>query len=71
MTGALYGLSHATLKLERSACDATGKELSLLVEELLEEFGVLVVDILDATSLKATIFFLLNVNRQRGEITDF
>ncbi len=71
MACTLHGLCHAALELQRSAGDTAGKYLALLVEELLEEFGILVVDILDAASLKATILFLLNVNRQRGEITDF
>ena len=66
MAGTLNGLSHATLELERSSGDTTGKELALLVEELLEEFGILVIDILDTASLETAIFLFLNVYRQGG-----
>ena len=38
MTGALNGLSHAALELERSAGDAARQDLALLVEELLQDF---------------------------------
>ena len=71
MACTLYSLSHTTLELERSSGDATGKELALLVEELLEEFGILVVDILDTASLETAIFLLLYVYRQGCEVTDF
>lgn len=62
MTSTLYCLCHTTLEFERSTGDTSGKYLALLVEELLEEFRILVVDILDATSLKATIFLLLYIH---------
>jgi hypothetical protein len=71
VTGTLNGLSHTTLELERSSGDTTGKELALLVEELLEEFGILVVDILDTASLETAIFLLLNVYRKGSEVADF
>ena len=50
MTGTLNGLSHATLELQRSTGDATGQDSTLLVEELLQEFGILVVDVLDTAA---------------------
>ncbi len=59
MAGALHGLSHTTLELQRSTCDAAGKDFALLVKEFLKEFGILVIDILDATSLKRQYFFFL------------
>ncbi len=71
MAGALNGLSHTTLELQRSTCDAAGKDFALLVKEFLKEFGILVIDILDATSFETAIFFLFYVNRQRSEVTDF
>ena len=37
MTCTLYGLCHAALELQRSAGNATRQDLSLFVEELLEE----------------------------------
>ena len=71
MAGALNGLSHATLKLEGGSGDAAGKDFALLVEELLEEFGIFVVDLLDAASLKTAVFFLLHVYRHGSEVADF
>ena len=71
MTGTLNGLSDTTLELERSSGDTTGKDLALFVEELLEEFGILVVDVFDTASLETAIFFLLNVYRQGSEVADF
>ena len=71
MTGTLHGLSHAALELQRSAGDAAGQNLTLLVEELLQELGVLVVDVLDATAFETAVFLLAIVNRQRSQITDF
>ena len=62
MTSTLYCLCHTTLEFERSTGDTAREYLALLVEELLEEFRILVVDILDATSLKATIFLLLYIH---------
>ena len=71
MTGTFNGLSHATLEFERGASDAAGKDFALFVEELLQEFGILVVDIFDTASLETAIFFLLNVYRQGSEVADF
>lgn len=58
MAGTLHGLSHAALELQRSACDTTGKDLTLFVEELFEEFRILVVDIFDTAAFEAAVFFL-------------
>ncbi len=55
MTGTLNGLGHAALELQRSTGDAAGQDFALLVEELLQEFGILVVD---ALRLKRQYFFL-------------
>ena len=55
------GLCHTTLEFQRGAGDATGKDLALLVEEFLEEFGILVVDIFDAAAFETAVFFLLYV----------
>ncbi len=71
MTRTLHGLGHTALEFQRSAGDATGKNLALLVEELLEEFGILVIDILDTASLETAIFLFLNVYRQGSEVADF
>ena len=61
MTGTFNGLSHATLEFQRSAGDAAGKDFALLVEEFLEKFGILVIDILDTATFETAIIFLLNV----------
>ena len=39
-----------------------GKNFALLVEELLEELGILVVDILDAATFETAVFFLFCVD---------
>ena len=58
MTGALHGLSYATLEFQRGSGYAAGKNLALLVEELLEEFGIFIVDILDTAAFETAVFFL-------------
>ena len=67
----LNGLSHAALELERGTGDAAGQDLTLLVEELLQEFGILVVDVLDTATFETAVFLLAGVNRQGSQITDF
>ncbi len=71
MTGTLHCLSYTTLELQRSTCDAAGKDLALLIEELLEELRVLIVDVLDAAALETAVLFLLDVYRQGSQIADF
>jgi hypothetical protein len=71
VTCTLNSLSHATLILEGSASDAAGQNLTLLIEELLQEFGILVVDILDAALLETALLFLLRVNGRSVQIADF
>ena len=71
MTGTLYSLCHAALELQRGAGEAAGKDFALLVEKLLEEFGIFVVDIFDAAAFETAVFLLLNVDRQGSEVTDF
>ena len=71
MTGAFDGLCDAALEFQRSACDAAGKNLTLLVEEFLEEFGVFVIDIFDTAAFETAVFFLLHVNRKGSEIANF
>ena len=68
MTSALDSLSYATLELEARTRDTTGKDLTLLVEEALEEFGILIVDILDTALLEAAVLLLLAIEVQWGQI---
>jgi hypothetical protein len=67
----LDGLRDLALELQGSTGDAAGKDLALLVEELLQELGVLVIDILDAGFLEAAVFLLANLYGRRVQITDF
>ena len=71
MTSTLDCLGYTTLELQRGSCDTTGKDLTLLVQKLLEELRILIVDILDAAALETAVLFLLNVYRQRSQIADF
>ena len=71
MTGAFYGLGNLALEFQGSTGDAAGQNLTLLVEELLEEFCVLVINIFDTGFLEAALFFLANINFGRVEVADF
>ena len=62
VTGTLYSLSYATLEFQRSTGDAAGKQFTLLVEELLEEFGVFVIDVFDTAAFETAVFFLLDIH---------
>lgn len=55
----LNGLCHATLILQRSTRDATRQNFTLLIEELLEEFRILVVNILDTALFETAILLFL------------
>jgi hypothetical protein len=71
VTSTLYGLSDTTLELEASARDAARKDLTLLVEETLEEFGILVIDILDTALLEAAILLLLAIYSEGSQVAYF
>ena len=62
MACTLYSLSHAALELQRSARDAAGKNLALLVEKFLKELGILIVDIFDTAAFETAVFFLLDIH---------
>ena len=70
MTSPLDGPCDLALILQRSASETTRQNLALLVEELLEELGVLVVNVLDTTPLEAAVLLLLDLDSRRGEIPD-
>lgn len=57
VTCTFHGLSHTALELERSTGDATGQDFALLVKEFFEEFGILVINVLDTASFETAIFF--------------
>ena len=64
-------LSDAALVFEGSAGDATGQDFALFVEELFEEFGIFVVNILDSALFEAAVFFLFGIYGGGSEIADF
>ena len=66
MAGTLYSTSYTALEFERSPCDATWQNASLLIEKFLKEFGVFIVDVLDATFLKTAILLLVRIHRHGG-----
>lgn len=68
MTSTLDSLSYTTLELEAIACDATREDLTLIIEELLEELGVLVVHKLNASLLKAAVLLLLYLSGEWSAI---
>ena len=52
MAGTLDGLGNLALVFGGSTGDATRQDLALLVDELQQEVGILVVDVLDAVLLE-------------------
>jgi small subunit ribosomal protein S18 len=64
----LHGLGHLLLELLRSTRQAAGKDLTLLVEEFLEELPVLVIHVFDAELLETAVFLFLDVDRYRVEV---
>ena len=70
MAGTLNGGSYFLLELLRSTGQAAGQNFTLLVEELLEEFSVLVIDILDTGFFEAAIFFLFDLDGGRIQVSD-
>ena len=71
VTSTLDGLSYAALELEARAGDTAGEDLTLLVEETLEEVRILVVDILDTALLEAAVLLLLAIYGQGSEVAYF
>ena len=70
MARALDSLGDLALELQRGTGNAAGKDLALLVEELLEELCVLVVHIFDACLLEAAVLFLLYLYCRRIQEAD-
>lgn len=58
MARALDRYGEAALKFKAGARDATGQDLSLFVDKLQQEIGVLVVDVFDACFFEAAVLFL-------------
>ena len=64
-------LGYFALELQGSTGQTAGKNLSLLVEEPLEELSVLVIHVFDVRFLEAAVFFLLYLYCRRVEKSDF
>ena len=58
MTSSFNSLSDTTLEFQRSTSDTTRKNLTLFVQEFLQEFRIFVIDILDTVLFETAIFFL-------------
>ena len=67
MAGTLNSLSHTALILQRVTSDTARENLTLLVQELLQELRVFVVNVLDTALLEATILFPFDVNCLRSQ----
>ena len=61
MTSSFNSLSDTTLEFQRSTSDTTRKNLTLFVQEFLQEFRILIIDILDTVLFETAIFLFLNV----------
>ena len=59
VAGAFDGGSHAALVLEAVAGDAAGQQFALFVDELNEEIGVFVINVLDAEFAETAVFSLI------------
>jgi hypothetical protein len=53
----LDGGGDAALELEAVACDAAREQLALFVDELEQEVGIFVINVLDAESTETAVFF--------------
>ena len=71
MTRTLNSLSDLLLEFLRSSRQTARQNLALLVEELFEEFAILVINILDAEFLETAILLFLDIDRYRIEVTEF
>ena len=71
MTCPLDCLGNFPLEFEGSSGDAARENLTLLIEELLEERSVLVIYIFDTGLLETAVFLLSHLYCRRIEITDF
>jgi hypothetical protein len=56
VTGAFNGSCHAALVLQAIAGNAAGENFALFVDELEQEFGVFVINVLDTEFAEAAIF---------------
>jgi hypothetical protein len=71
VSSSLDSLSDFAVVLQRSSGQAARQNLPLFVQEFLEELRVLVVNIFNAASEEAAIFFLLYFNCQWSQVSDF
>ena len=70
MAGSLDGLGDLALVFRRSASNAAGQDLALLVHKLQQEVGVFVIDVLDAVLLEAAVFLSFGIDCNGSQILD-
>lgn len=71
MAGPFDGLGQFPLVFYGRTGDAAGQNLALLVHKFQQEVRVLVIDVFNAQLFEAAIFFLFDIHRDGGEISDF
>ena len=71
MTCFLDSLRHFALELKACTGDTAWQNFTLLVEELLQEIGVLVVDVTDTGFFYSSLLFLAFVSHLWSEETHF
>ena len=69
MACTLDSLGDPPLILQRGAGDASRQDLALLIQELLKEFGILIINVLDLVLLKPAVFLLLDLYCRRSKIS--
>jgi len=62
VTGTFYGRRNAALVLEAIACDTAWQQFALFVDELKEEIGIFVINVLDSEFAETAIFFVPKPN---------
>jgi hypothetical protein len=70
LAGLFDGYGHLALELQGVTSDTAGQHLALLVEEFLQEFRILVIDILDAELLEAAVFFRAAIHAGGAQVLD-
>ena len=71
MAGALDSFGHFLLVLVGGTGDTAGQNLALLIDELQQEVGVFIIDVLDAEFLETAVFLPLGFDGDRGQIFYF
>lgn len=70
MTGSFDSLGHFLLIFQRSTGETAGQNFTLLVHEFLQKLTIFVIDVFDTALFETAVFFLLDVNRDGGDVFD-